>query len=79
MHCRCVARVCEHFSADVRPITFRIDLHISMARMDAMEVCENTPLGEQGASAHEQLEAAYARPRARGRLNAHLRPAPLRT
>lgn len=60
------------------PLLDRIDLHINVSRMDAVELRESTPLGEPSASVRSRVEAAHARQQARGGLNAHLLPAALR-
>jgi len=77
--CLCTDERITRYRARVSgPLLDRIDLHISVARMDAVELRESTPLGEPSAVVRVRIEAAHARQRARGGLNAHLPPAALR-
>ncbi|MFT4411268.1 YifB family Mg chelatase-like AAA ATPase [Stenotrophomonas muris] len=77
--CLCSDERINRYRARVSgPLLDRIDLHISVARMDAVELRESTPLGEPSAAVRARVEAAHARQQARGGLNAHLPPAALR-
>jgi len=77
--CLCSEERITRYRARVSgPLLDRIDLHINVNRMDAVELRESTPLGEPSASVRSRVEAAHARQQARGGLNAHLPPAALR-
>jgi len=77
--CLCSDERINRYRARVSgPLLDRIDLHISVARMDAVELRESTPLGEPSAAVRARVEAAHAKQQVRGGLNAHLPPAALR-
>ncbi len=77
--CLCSDERINRYRARVSgPLLDRIDLHIGVTRMDAVELRESTPLGEPSAAVRARVEAAHARQQARGGLNAHLPPAALR-
>ncbi|MGM3262630.1 ATP-binding protein, partial [Klebsiella pneumoniae] len=78
--CLCSDERINRYRARVSgPLLDHIDLHIIVARMDAVELRESTPLGEPSASVRMRVEAAHARQQARGGLNAHLPPSALRS
>jgi len=77
--CLCTDERITRYRARVSgPLLDRIDLHISVSRLDAVELRESTPLGEPSATVRARVESAHAKQRERGGLNAHLPPATLR-
>ncbi|KAF1015198.1 MAG: Competence protein ComM [Stenotrophomonas maltophilia] len=77
--CLCTAERINRYRARVSgPLLDRIDLHVSVPRMEAAELRETSPLGEPSASIRARVEAARQRQQQRGGLNACLPPAALR-